>query len=277
MCRGVVISYGPCHERKPHHLQSLHCQNQEGWGEVVQRAHKECLLSQTAPQLIQCLRCEEKKSFSRPLFDSYDGPGVTTQTHTPEKGCLCVVKRHAHTHCIPTQNTKHKIQKQKNTKYQNIKTETLLRFMTKMKLLNCWAASTLPHSHRPRFRWAGATCSLRPATSNISSLALILLPDLDRPGSPQSPHPPAREMRWNLDPIHIVWRSSNSVDMTSQIVTAFLVICTITISAMHQAGNAVGFKNEYHGIISRPFKNNTNSLLPVHRVASWKFLKCYFL
>ncbi len=27
----------------------------------------------------------------------YDGPGVTTQTHTPEEGFLCVVKRHTHT------------------------------------------------------------------------------------------------------------------------------------------------------------------------------------
>ncbi len=28
------------------------------------------------------------------VFCSNDGPGVTTQTHTPEEGCLCVVNRH---------------------------------------------------------------------------------------------------------------------------------------------------------------------------------------
>ena len=49
----------------------------------------------------------------------YDGPGVTTQTHTPEEGCLCVVKRH-------TLSSNTKMQKHKNTKTkQNTKTQKM--------------------------------------------------------------------------------------------------------------------------------------------------------
>ncbi len=38
----------------------------------------------------------------------YGGPGLTTQTHTPEEGSFCVAKRHTHIHTFKHKNTKHK-------------------------------------------------------------------------------------------------------------------------------------------------------------------------
>ncbi len=52
-----------------------------------------------------------------PYSSAYDGPGVTTQTHTPEVVCLCVVKRHIHTH-TPFKHKNTNIQKYKYTKTQ---------------------------------------------------------------------------------------------------------------------------------------------------------------
>lgn len=59
-----------------------------------------------------------------------DGPGVSTQAHTPEEGYLCVVTRH--THCLQTPNYKNT--KIKDIKTQNSQTLHLRKFMAYSKL-----------------------------------------------------------------------------------------------------------------------------------------------